>query len=194
VRLKVEEEFNMIDARLRSSEHRENLELSQRHAVSLADLQELILRFRPNIIHFSGHGSTQGTLVFEDSTGYPEEAPPDALANLFRILNEDPAGTDEDKIRCVVLSACYSNKKQADAICKHVECVIGISKEIEDSSALNFAQSFYQALGYGENVNKAFELGRNQLELYDDPNADSLGLCHRKEIDEYMGTTWFCNS
>lgn len=134
MRLKVEEEFNMIDARIRSSEHRENFELSQRHAVSLADLQELILRFRPNIIHFSGHGSTQGTLVFEDSAGYPEEAPPDALASLFRILNEDPTKTDEDKIRCVVLSACYSNKKQADAICK-VCCMTYVRSIIQPSEA-----------------------------------------------------------
>lgn len=173
-RLKVEEEFNKIWAAIRSSEYRDQFELEQRHAVSLADLHELVLEFKPNIIHFSGHGSPDGLLVFEGSAGLSEDAPIGAFANLFRIINHGK--TEEDRIRCVVLNACYSGKRQAAAIARHVDCVIGTSSTIKDSSAINFAESFYRALGYGESVQKAFDLGRNQLDLYGDPDENIIRL------------------
>jgi hypothetical protein len=64
----------------------------------------------------------------------------------------------------VVLSACYS-QTQAEAIAQHIECVIGMSKVIGDVSATSFAAAFYQALGYGRDVQAAFKLGCAQIDL-----------------------------
>jgi hypothetical protein len=91
----------------------------------------------------------------------------------------------KDNIRCVVLNACYS-KKQAQAIAKHIDCVIGMSKAIGDEAAINFAVAFYQALGYGKNVKTAFDLGCVQIDLQSLNEQDTPKLsatkCDPEEI------------
>ena len=94
--------------------------------------------------------------------GQPREIPPDALADLFGILN--------DTVRCVVLNARHS-QGQAAAISQHVDTVIGMFDEIDDAASVAFATAFYQALGYGKDVPTAFKLGVSQLRIYDLPSA-----------------------
>jgi len=180
--LKVAEECNLIDSRIQGSKFRDQFHLEQRHAVSLAELQSHLLRFKPNIVHFSGHGSMKGPLIFENSNGKAEVVSPKALSSLFRIINDDTSDKDDDRVCCVVLSACYS-LQQAEAISKHVDFVIGISDAIKDTSATNFAASFYQALCYGKSIQTSYELGRNQLELYEDSDEQILNLVHRPLLD-----------
>ena len=64
----------------------------------------------------------------------------------------------------MVLNACYS-ESQAQAIAKHIDCVIGMSNAIGDEAAISFAAAFYQALGYGRSVQAAFDLGCVQIDL-----------------------------
>ena len=40
-----------------------------------------------------------------------------------------------------------------------------MTKAIGDSSAIQFASAFYQALGYGKDVQTAFQLGCVQINL-----------------------------
>ncbi len=93
--------------------------------------------------------------------------PPDALSRLFAILR--------DNLRCVVLNACYS-EPQAQAIAAHIDCVIGMPDAIGDAASLNFAASFYQALAYGRDVQTAFDLGCNRIDLQalDEPGKPKL--------------------
>jgi CHAT domain-containing protein len=183
-KLKLIEEYKQIDAKIQASEFRDQFHLEQSHAVSLMELQTLLLRFKPNIVHFSGHGSETGALVFENYDGSPEEAPPKALSNLFKIINASTLadGLQANRIKCVLLSACYS-LGQAKAIAQYVDCVVGISDAIKDSSATNFATSFYQGLAFGRSMQTAFDLGCNQLGLSDDPNEKILKLEHRPDVD-----------
>lgn len=116
-----------------------------------------LARYRPHIVHFSGHGSQEGAILLQDPTGYVVPVQPNALSNLFATL--------KDNIRCVVLNACYS-EIQANAIAEHIDWVVGMSHAIKDSSAVIFAGQFYQALGYGRHIGTAFNLGKNALELY----------------------------
>lgn len=147
-------------------------------AMRLAELQSLLLRHEPEIVRFSGHGSTTGELKFEDSAiGETQTASLHALSRLFEILN--------DKIRCVVLNACYT-KSQAAEIAKHVPCVIGMSKAIGDVAAIQFAATFYQALGYGKDIRKAFELGRVQINLGGLQEQDTPQLLTRSKRDEEL--------
>jgi hypothetical protein len=182
-KISVIKEYKLIDSRIQGSKFRDQFVLQQSHAVSLMELQTLLLRFKPNIIHFSGHGSEKGELVFENHDGLPEAAHPRALSNLFKIINDDSANEDahNDQVRCVVLNACYS-LGQAKAISQHVDCVVGISDAIKDASATNFAASFYQGLAFGRSMNAAFELGRNQLGLTRDPDESILKLIHKDTI------------
>ena len=155
-RLRLGEEVRAIDQSLQLAKYRDAFDLEQAHAVRVADLQGLLMRYQPHIVHFSGHGAESGEILFQDDAGRAQAVPPQALANVFSLLT--------DNIRCVVLNACFS-QTQAEAIAQHVDCVVGMSQEIGDADARTFAAAFYEALAYGKSVKTAFELGRNQIDL-----------------------------
>ena len=76
------------------------------------------------------------------------------------------------QVECVVLNACYS-RVQAAEINKHVNYVIGTKKEIRDDAAIFFSTGFYEALGDGVTIEKAYKFGCNriQLEIYGDSKS-----------------------
>ncbi len=111
------------------------------------------MRHKPHVVHFSGHGAASGiALTGSDGTG--RLVPPDALANIFRAL--------KDNVRVVLLNACDS-APQAEAIVSEIDCAVGMSDEIDDEAAIAFSAAFYEALGYGQSVQTAFDLGLVQL-------------------------------
>lgn len=154
--LRLDEEIRSIDLALRQAEFRDKFDIKQHWAVRVADIQGYLLRHQPDIVHFSGHGSASSEIILEDSIGNSHAVTHRALSQLFSVL--------KDNIRCVILNACYS-ETQAQAIAKHVDCVIGMTNAIGDQAAISFAAAFYQALGYGRNVKDAFELGCVQIDL-----------------------------
>jgi len=154
--LRLDEEMRGIDQALRQSEFRDKFDIKQHWAVRVIDLQGYLLRHKPDIVHFSGHGSASNEIILEDLDGNSQIVSSLALSQLFSVL--------KDNIRCVVLNACYS-EQQAQAIAKNIDCVIGMSKAIGDSAAISFAVAFYQALGYGRGVKTAFDLGCVQINL-----------------------------
>src|SRR5215831_12934043 len=155
-KLQLVEECNDIDDKLRVAEYRDQFDIVQRHAIRIDNLIYILLRFKPEIVHFSGHGSEEGALVFQNSDGNAQEVPPRALTDLFRIVNKDK------DIRCIFLNACYS-EPQAEAISDYVDCVIGMSQGVTDTAARQFAAAVYQALGFGKSIKDAFDLGIVQL-------------------------------
>lgn len=155
-RLRLDEEIRTIDERLRAAEFRERFELIQAWAVRSADLQDRLLRHKPDIVHFSGHGSEDGQIVLEDDSGMAQPVPTEALSNTFEIL--------KDNIRCVVLNSCFS-QAQASAIRQHIDCVVGMSGAVADRSAIAFAAGFYRGLGYGRSLETAWKLGANEIDL-----------------------------
>lgn len=155
-RLRLDKEIREIDARIQQTPLRDQIEVISHWAVGVRDLQNLLLRHKPDIVHFSGHSNSSSEIILEDNFGNSHPVSVGSLSELFSVLNKG--------IRCVVLNACFL-EKQAEEIAKHVDFVIGTSKEITDSAAINFSFAFYQALGFGESIEVAFKLGRNQISL-----------------------------
>jgi hypothetical protein len=154
--LRLDEEIREIKRALLQAEFRDKFDIEQEWAVRVSDLQGHLLRHKPAIVHFSGHGSTASEVILEDNMGGSHKVPEQALSQLFAVLKEN--------IRCVVLNACYS-EKQAQAIAQHIDCVVGMSKAIGDEAAIRFAMAFYQALGFGKDVKMAFDLGCLEIHL-----------------------------
>jgi hypothetical protein len=154
--LRLGEEIREIDHALRLAKFRDWFEIEQQWAVRVSDLQDHLLRYQPDIVHFSGHGSEASEIILEDQSGSSQTVSPRALRELFRTLGED--------IKCVVLNACFS-EAQAQAIAGDIACVVGMNKEIGDQAAISFASAFYRGLGYGRDVGTAFELGVGQIDL-----------------------------
>lgn len=174
-RLRIDKEFRVIDQVLRQSEYRNKFDIKQHWAVRVIDLQSYLLRYKPDIVHFSGHGHPSSEIVLEDNLGNSHPVSVRALSQLFSIL--------KDNIKCVVLNACYS-EQQAQAITEHIDCVIGMSKAIVDKAAISFAAAFYQALGFGRDVKTAFDLGCVQLELENLEEQDTPKLIARNKNPE----------
>lgn len=170
-RLRLDKEIRSIDTALRSADQRDKFRIEQQWAVRVSELQGHLLRYRPNIVHFSGHGSQDNGIFLEDNEETSQLVSTSALQTLFGLL--------KDTIHCVLLNACYS-QTQAEAISEHINYVIGMSMEISDETAISFAASFYQALGYGHDVITAYNLGCNQLEL-ENPDALEKPVLHMRE-------------
>lgn len=170
-RLRLEQESRAIDQALRQTAYRDQFNVIQHWAVRVSDIQGFLLRYQPDIVHFSGHGSESGEIILEDGAGKSHPVSMRALSTLFSTL--------KGNIRCVVLSACYSDQ-QAQAIAESIDCVIGMSNTIEDTSAINFSTAFYQALGYGKDVQTAFDLGCLEIDLQNLRQQDVPKLIARK--------------
>lgn len=155
-RLRLDEEMRLIDQALLMAEFRDAFAIQQQWAVRTRELSQHFLRYNPDIVHFSGHGSKISKIILQDESGNSQTVPPEALSQLFSLFKE--------KIRCVILNACYS-EEQARAIAEHIDCVIGMSRAIEDTAAVTFASAFYRALGHGRNVEDAFQFGCVEIGL-----------------------------
>ncbi len=155
VQLRLGEEVREIDSALSIAKYRDRFSLSQKWAVRSRDVRRAILEENPQIVHFSGHGEP-GYLVWEDSNGHSKCVEPIALAKLFRL--------SADKVQCVLLNACYS-EPQAEAIAQDIDYVIGMSHEISDEAAIEFAVGFYDALGSGKTIEEAYYSGCIAIQL-----------------------------
>lgn len=147
--LRLPEEVREIQEGLALSEGREQFEVISQWAVRPDDLRRSLLKHQPQIVHFSGHGTGQQGLVFENEAGHSTLVQGKTLAKLFQLC---------PSVECVLLNACYS-KAQSMAIAQHVDYVIGMNQAIGDRAAIEFAVGFYDALGAGEPVERAYRLG-----------------------------------
>lgn len=154
--LRLDEEVREIDAGLQRALHREQFELVQRWAVRPQDVRRAMLDEKPQIVHFSGHGAREEGLVFEDEVGQPKLVAGEALAGLFKLF--------ASRVGCVVLNSCYS-QVQAEAVAQHIPYVVGMKRAIGDTAAIAFAVGFYDALGAGETIEFAYELGCNAIQM-----------------------------
>lgn len=134
--LNLEKEIRHLQGTIKRSKNREDLKVEIGFAVQPEDLQGLLLKHEPDIVHFCGHGTGQQGLVLQEDTGLEKLVSTDALSNLFELCSQ--------WVKCVLLNACYS-EVQANAIIQHIDYAIGMNHEIRDDSAIAFATGFYQA-------------------------------------------------
>jgi formylglycine-generating enzyme required for sulfatase activity len=169
--LALNQEIRDLEAAIDRSRDREQFSIEVGMAVRPEDLQNLLLKHQPNIVHVCGHGTGETGLVFQDANGHPQIITTDALSNLFALCAES--------IECVLLNACYSDI-QASAIAQHINFVIGMQQAIRDDAARYFAEGFYLALGYGKSIDIAYEWGCNAIQIRL-PNNSSTNP-HRKLV------------
>ncbi|MEL6441190.1 MAG: SUMF1/EgtB/PvdO family nonheme iron enzyme [Cyanobacteria bacterium J06621_8] len=152
-RLNLQEEARQIQEALDISELSREFELIQKWEVRAKDFRRALLRYRPDIVHFSGHGTGESGIIITEHPGESKTVTGDALAGLF---------AEFPQVKCVLLNACYA-EAQAQAIVSHVDYVIGMRDTIYDSAAIAFSIGFYDGLGYGRTIEQAFNLGRNAI-------------------------------
>jgi hypothetical protein len=154
-KLRIDKEARDIEEGLRRSSKRDSFEFEIRLATRARDLSRAILDENPQILHFSGHGTTEG-IVLEDENGTSKMVTTEAIGSLFSLFG--------NTIKCVILNSCYS-ENQATEISKHIPFVIGMAKAVPDDTAISFATSFYDAIGAGRDIEFAFRFAVTNINL-----------------------------
>lgn len=157
-KLQMEQEFVKIQSQLG-----DNFRIKIAFEPRADTLTKVLLDERPNIVHFSGHGTEEmegfnkAGIILQDRDRDPFIVPGPALKNMFRLLRK------RIDIQVVLLNACVT-QEQAKVISETGCYAIGMADEIPDNMAISFAGGFY--LGLAENADDipfAFEMAKNSL-------------------------------
>jgi Effector-associated domain 9/CHAT domain len=178
--LRLDKEIREIEDAIRRANKRDLFDIRTRTAVRPQDIRRVIAEEKPTIVHFCGHGLDDGSLLLEDDGGQNKVVPPEGLASLFEL--------HADYVNCVLLNACHS-LKSAEAISEYINYAIGMNQQIQDKSAIQFAQGFYDGLGYEISVNqdvfqRAFQEGLVAIKMEDLSQAQIPVIKTRIDTDE----------
>lgn len=130
----------------------------------------------PQLVHFSGHGTNLAKLVFVDNQGNRHDVAPDAVASLFA------AQAKKAPVKGVILNTCYV-LPVAQELVNSVDFVISTGTEIQDKSAIHFAETFYPFFIKGSSLQTAFEQGKTQVLANRRSGQDPPTLLTRPGVD-----------
>lgn len=177
-RLRLDKEVREIEEGLRRSRHRDEFQFVTVWAVGPRQLRRALLDHKPEFIHFSGHGTTEG-IALENERGATHRVDGDALVKLFSHFTGD--------LRCVLLNACNS-QPQAEAISRFVPYAIGMRDNVSDAAAIEFAVGFYDALGAGKTIEEAFGIACSAIRTFGVPGHSTPVLYRRPGLDDSDST------
>ncbi|WP_336084642.1 CHAT domain-containing protein [Nocardia sp. SSK8] len=175
--LRVGREQKRIRAAVESALHRDQIEFDVRPAATPADLLDGIGRFRPHVVHFSGH-SDDDFLVFEQDTDELNSGTDVTAGAFVRAIQ----ATDTPPL-LVMLNSCNSAAQIDDLVAEVVPFAIGMADEIEDGDAINYAAQFYASITNGQSINSSHLSGRSALELAGLTGADLPTLVWAPDVD-----------
>jgi Leucine-rich repeat (LRR) protein len=145
-RIQTDLEHRILKNELQLGGQRDKFEfLPPQFAVTVSELLRA-MNEKPNIVHFSGHGLTQG-IAITTNDNQTQLVPIPALQRLFKSLRGIAT--------IVILNACYS-AEQAKVISEFGMYVVGNNLPITDPAAISFSKGFYNGIGEGKSFEDAF--------------------------------------
>ncbi len=148
-------EFEAIEEQLNATRHTNSFLLQHRWKLSSEQLLDFLLKYRPHILHFSGHG-VEDNLILLDRDGNPW--------SLDRRLARQAFSSAKDTLKLVVLNACFS-RDVAEDVSEVIDCVIGMALPVRDNTAVTFSSALYRGIGQGLSVREAFNSARTAIEM-----------------------------
>jgi hypothetical protein len=173
--LRVDAEVRRVQQAIRGSKFAENVQVEYRPAADLQTILDGLNDLRPQVVHFSGHGTDGGLLT---DTGELEEDPSDELS--YSLLGKALHATDHPP-DVVVLNSCSSSHAKNDVLPK-VKFLVSMNVPISDIAAAAFAPQFYAALASGQSVQSAFKQGDVAVEAASISEAATPAL-HANKAD-----------
>jgi hypothetical protein len=173
-RLRLDEEIRAVRKKVRTAKYGDAVELDVHWAVRAADLLDTLNDVRPDVLHFSGHGRSEGIILVGADVHRPHLVDGETLVSLLKATGS--------KIRLVVLSSA-SSLALAQVITSVADCAIGIRTTISDDGASVFNATFYGALASGYSVQTAFDHARAQLKLADATDSENVEMIAGAGVD-----------
>ena len=171
----MDEEAKAIFEKLQESPHREQFILHKHAAIRPADIQRLLMMYRPDVVHFSGHASKKQKIILGGVPGRGKQINRQALVDVFALYREH--------VRLVFLNACFT-RTQARSLAKVIDYSIGSRKPLGDKEAVTLAGAFYRALGFGKSIKEAFDSATVELALENMTRAQGVELFVRDGLAE----------
>lgn len=175
--LRVGREQKRIRVAVESALHRDQIELDVRPAATTADLLDGITKFRPHVVHFSGH-STKDLIVFEGEQDEPHEG----VIVTARAFAKAIQATDDPPV-LVLLNSCNSAAQIDDLVSQIVPFAIGMSDSIDDGDAISYAAQFYASIANGQSISSSHLSGQAALELAGLEGAELPTLAWSQDVD-----------
>lgn len=175
--LRVGREQKRIRSAVESALHRDQIELDVRPAATTSDLLDGITKFRPHVVHFSGH-SNEDLIVFEDEQDEPHKG----VIVTARAFAKAVQATDDPPL-LVLLNSCKSAAQIDDLVAEVAPFAIGMADSIDDSDAINYAAQFYAAIANGQSINASHLSGQAALELAGLDSSELPTLAWAADVD-----------
>jgi hypothetical protein len=150
--LRVDAEVKAVNAEVRRSRFRDNISLHQAPAADFDDILHGLNDLSPRIVHFSGHGNTNGVAM---DGGGTKRVKTEFVT--FDLLGKALAATDTPP-DVVVLNACQSVGARK-ALLGTVKAIVVMEDSVSDVAAVAFATMFYGAIASGQSLQAAFDQG-----------------------------------
>jgi CHAT domain-containing protein len=149
-RLQTDVEYKAIKDRLKQAGKRDFFQLKQAElAVTIEDLMQALAQNKPDMVHFSGHGTAEGIQI-ASAQNEPILVRTTTLCRLFRQY--------KNQLKIILLNACFS-ESIAQQISEMGFFAIGINDELPEEVAISFAIGFYLGWGEGKSIELAYEDG-----------------------------------
>lgn len=158
--LRVGREAKRIRSAVESALHRDYIELDVRPAATTDDLLDGISKFRPHVVHFSGH-SNEDLIVFEEDVDEPHKYGAVVTAAAFARAVK---GTDDAPL-LVFLNSCKSAPQARALVEGVVPFAIGMADSIGDGDAITYAARFYATVANGQSIASSHAAGQAALDL-----------------------------
>lgn len=175
--LRIGREQKRIRSAVESALHRDYIELDVRPAATTADLLDGVTRFRPHVVHFSGH-SNDDLIEFEDERDEHHKgviATARAFASAVKATDDPPL--------LVLLNSCNSAAQIGHLVEQVAPFAIGMADEIQDGDAIIYAAQFYAAVANGQSVKSAHLSAQAALELAGLSGAELPTLAYADDVD-----------
>lgn len=193
-RLQLTTEHSRVSSKLQEAPQPEKFPLKFRQAVTPSEFAQYLVKEKPDIVHFSGHGDRKKPdvqqVMSESRAGRPDLAdsapkPQEEESGIF-LLDEDKRNAhfvnttflrftfkniverQKIPIKVVVFNACHSSE-QAQAISEVVPYVVGTSWSVSDKAAIAFASGFYFGVAEGMTIENAVNFGIGQALAFNEP-------------------------
>ena len=153
--LRLNTEMRAIEESLRLSKQREQILSHTLLAATVHDLRRAMLDRPYQIVHMAGHGTNNG-FVLEDDQGLPHVIDLKALTMYFSNYRQS--------LRCVILNAC-DVLVIGQNISLGIPYAIAMSGPIDDRAAIEFSRGFYDAIGAGKDIERAYIEGMSAVRM-----------------------------
>ncbi len=116
------------------------------------DIYEKLSEFKPQIVHFSGHGFNKTGPLFNGDE-FLINIPPPLFNQLIDVLKKG-----EEYIKLIIFNVCESSLI-AEKVSKFIDFTIGIEKKANDRCVAAFSKGFYRILLHKDTIINAFDNG-----------------------------------